>query len=99
CFSNAAITSNVRYCFNLYESRLQDEWNIFRGTPVTRESCATCLVNIDVAVHPDWRKQKSRNHFTMADDTRVQQTLIHLLSCDCAWRNQIGGSCDCAISP
>lgn len=90
CFSNPTITSNVRYCFNIYETRKSDSWLIFRGTPVNRESWDTQLVNIDVAVEPAWREQKSRNHFTMADDTRVQQTLIHLLSCNCIWSNVPG---------
>lgn len=93
CFSNTTITPNVRRCFNLYETRWSDEWNIFRGTPVERACCRTQLVNINVAEDPNWRRQKSRNHFTMADDTRVQQTLVHLLSCDCLWRIRLSG-CD-----
>ncbi len=90
CFSNPTITSNVRCCFNLYETRSTDGWNIFRGTPVCCESCGTRLVNINVATEPGWIGLKSRNHFTMADDTRVHKTLVHLLSCDCIWREAPG---------
>jgi hypothetical protein len=85
CFSNTTVASNVRCCFNIYETRMTDGWNIFRGTPVSRESPHTRLVNIDVATHPAWRDQCARNHFTMSDDTRIHKTLVHLLSCDCIW--------------
>ncbi len=90
CFSNPTLTPNVRCCFNLYETRSTDGWNIFRGTPVYRESPGTRLVNINVATEPGWTGLKSRNHFTMADDPRVHKVLVHLLSCDCIWRDAPG---------
>lgn len=93
CFSNPTITSNVRCCLNLYETRRTDAWNIFRGTPVIRESHRTRLVNLNVATHPKWKNVRSCNHFTMADHARVQNTVVHLLSCDCIWRNQIEKGC------
>ncbi|MEZ6052659.1 MAG: hypothetical protein R3C02_14935 [Planctomycetaceae bacterium] len=93
CFSNPTITSNVRCCLNIYETRSTDNWLIFRGTPVQRESCRTHLVNLNVATHPGWRKQRDCNHFTMADSDRVQNTVVHLLSCNCIWRHQHAPSC------
>ena len=94
CFSYPTITSNVRCCLNIYETRRTDGWNIFRGTPVLRESCDTQLVNLNVATNPRWKNVRSCNHFTMADNARVQNTVVHLLSCDCVWRHRSEPGCD-----
>jgi hypothetical protein len=79
CFTYPTIPGNVRYCFNLYESRPSDNWFIFRGTPVTCESRGTRLVSIDVTHDPQWAMVRECNHFYVCENAIVQETMCRQL--------------------
>lgn len=74
CYDYPEIPPNVRYCVNIYESRPLDRLTPFRGTPArAADPSSTRLVDIDVSYAQGWEELRENNHFTMADDPRVQE--------------------------
>lgn len=73
CYDYPEIPANVRYCVNIYESRRLDRVTPFRGTPArAADPSSTELIDIDIAVTPEWEDVRQNNHFNMADDPRIQ---------------------------
>ena len=65
------VPSNVRYCFNIYESRPRTDWlPVLRGVVVRCDSESTYMINHDV------RQQQTRlrrlNHLNFATDPQLQ---------------------------
>ena len=73
CYDYPEIPPNVRYCVNLYETRRMDSLTLFRGTPARADASSTTLIDIDISCAPGWEDLRANNHFTMADDPRVQE--------------------------
>ena len=78
-----SIPGNVRYCYNLYQSRPSTDWMpLFRGVPVTPAHPDTCLVNYDVRDHDKCRHYDTLNHFTICSSPAV---LAHVSGQICSW--------------
>lgn len=80
-FQHPAISPNVEYCFNIYESRMSDRFTVFRGTAVSEISPHTRLWEINVAEHPELSGQVGGvlGHFTMANSPFVQDLIVSQL--------------------
>lgn len=65
------VPDNVRYCFNIYESRPRTDWmRIFRGVQVRAVSSATYLINYDVRLNGSGLSRL--HHFNFPTDYEVQ---------------------------
>ncbi len=79
-FNAPEITSNVDYCFNIYEPRSTDRWTAFRGTSVGEVSARTTLVQINIDEHCDLNKQVGDlNHFQIANSPLIQDLVVSQL--------------------
>lgn len=65
------VPDNVRYCFNIYESRPRTDWlPIFRGLQVRVVSSATYLINYDVRRNGSGLNRL--HHFNFPSDNQLQ---------------------------
>lgn len=75
-----SVPQNVEYCFNIYESQPVTDWiPMFRGVSVEARGSGTELINIDVADDSDFGFLAARNHFTIANDHRLHESVGDLL--------------------
>lgn len=65
------VPDNVRYCFNIFESRPRTDWmRIFRGVQVRAVPSATYLINYDVRLNGSGLNRL--HHFNFPTDNELQ---------------------------
>ena len=87
-----SVPSNVRYCYNLYQSHPRTDWiPMFRGVSIEAADPGTDLINYDVRNHRKCRHYDELNHFTICSYPAV---LAHVSSQICSVCPMSGCECD-----
>ena len=73
------VPENVDTCVNFYASRALDMIPLFRGVPVSAESPATTVTNINVRDFPEFADHFKRNHFVVGSTAIMREMTVQVV--------------------